>query len=149
MVITTTIDWIVEIINVRMYFSLNIRYCIHFKQCILNFGGLYTIWCEKVTPLSVNLIGIKKSVNLSACTRITVVVCVCVFQGTYTLCGLHCKLFVQKFRWHLLTTAAFFASWPALDGQWDSDGFFSRRLVYKSSNRSYDSTDTSLITVDC
>ena len=57
--------------------------------------------------------------------------------------------FVENQFWqHLLSTSAFFTFWRALDGQ-NSDGFFSKRLVCRSSERSYDSTDSSLAIVNC
>ena len=33
-------------------------------------------------------------------------------------------------------------------GKRDSDGFFSRKLAYRTNDRSYNSTDLSLVTVD-
>ena len=55
-----------------------------------------------------------------------------------------CWITLQKFWQHLLTTSAFFASQTK-----ETDGLFSRRLVCRSSNMSYKSTDSSLVIVSC
>ena len=54
----------------------------------------------------------------------------------------------QKFWQHLLiTSASLLLGQLSVDKQ-DSDGFFSSRLVCRTSNSSYNSTDSSLVTVD-
>ena len=71
------------------------------------------------------------------------------FLYIYCMCGFFQKHFVQKIWWHLLITLAFFTSWEILMDKTDNDGFCSRWLACRSYDRSYNSTDTSLVIVNC
>ena len=68
--------------------------------------------------------------------------------STYALCGFHWKRFVQKLWRGSLITSAFFASWPVLSGQMRQWWLLSSRLVSWTSDSSYNSTESSLVTVE-
>ena len=79
-----------------------------------------------------------------------------VLFSMYVLCGFCWKRFVQKF-WRDFMAAAEVAGHLCLlrfsmNSRWtkdfDSDGFFSRRLACRTNNRSFNSTNSSLVTVD-
>ena len=69
--------------------------------------------------------------------------------STYVLCGFFLKTLYSKvlarFADHLCLTSLL--DELSMDKR-DSDGFFSRRLAYRTNDRSYNSTDSSLVTVD-
>ena len=94
------------------------------------------------------------------CSSRSVCECVCLLSGYVEnklllnfLCHFHCVNFVEnafsKFWKHLLTITAFFASWRALDWWKHETAIVSlpRRLVCRSSDNSYSSTNSSLVTV--
>ena len=81
------------------------------------------------------------------CMREGYILCLYFENKVLYLCGFCWKRFVQNFWQHLLITSAFFAPWQALDGQKSDAFFFSTRLVCRSSDRSYYSTDSSLVLV--
>ena len=110
------------------------------------------------------------AVVLCVCVCVSVWVCVCVcvcvclteLAATYA-CAIRLSVLLStyvEFVWISLKTLCSkvlvkFADHLCLlrflmNSRWtrDSDGFFSRRLVCRTNNRSYNSTDSSLITVD-
>ena len=110
--------------------------------------------------------------TLGACARVTVViVCVCVsvtaLAATYLvytlkldafrLCVTFSRYALCGYRWKALFKSSgdiCWSPWPfsLLDelsmDESDSDGLFSRRLVCRSTDSSYDLTDSSLVTED-
>ena len=64
----------------------------------------------------------------------------------YVLCGFHWNCFVRKFWRHLLNTSAFFASWWTLSEQKRQQWLLFKKTsgYYRSSNRFYNSTGSSL-----
>ena len=112
--------------------------------------------------------------TLGACTRVTVVIlsvylCVCYWASCYIPPYLYVESRVQlgflccsqRIVWILLENALFKSfgeiCWPPLPSllidefsmdKRDSDSFFSRRLACRTNDRSYSSTDSSLVTVD-
>ena len=121
----------------------------------------------------------QQLLTLGACVRVTVVVvcvclCVCVCVCYHTSCYIphlrvenkvplgflwwfqdnHCVAFVEN----ALFRSSGNICWPPLPSSLldkflidkrDSDGFFSWRLVSRSSDRSYNSNDLSLVIVNC
>ena len=117
---------------------------------------------------------ITRSLTLGACAvRVTVVVCVCVCVCYHASCyiprlyieikvplgstwrsqHMHCVVFVENDLFKSFGDIC----WPPLPSSFldelsmdkiDNDGFFSRRLVCRSSDRSYNLTDSSLVIVN-
>ena len=71
-----------------------------------------------------------------------------VLLSMYVLCGFRRKRFVQKFWRNLLITSAFFTSWWTLNRQKRQRWLLFDKLACRTNDRSYNSTDSSPVTVD-
>ena len=101
--------------------------------------------CNVYVHLCTHIIHVILLLTLGTCVRVTVVVlCVC----------LHCVDFAENACSKVLVAFADHLELPSLllgqlsVNKQDSDGFFSSGLVCRTSYGSYNSTDSSLVTVD-
>ena len=69
--------------------------------------------------------------------------------SSHALCGFHWERFVQTLWWHLPIISAFLVSWQTSDGRNRQRWVLWSKLVCKSRDRSYNSTDSSLNIPNC